>query len=168
MKAYMGKKILICFDPLDLHLGMFEQRSGIHCSFEDFQTFTHFVLGHHTSTSLLPSIMAQGLLPHYDKGRAIKDNLDSEPESVYLSTELDRVYFRRSTKKNGGKGLIILVEVSLENLEPDENALSLKERGILPKDRHLFESMLSGSCRHKGPIYPDQFRGMYADDGTAV
>jgi hypothetical protein len=164
----MRKKVLICFDPLDLRLGMFEQRSGIHCSFEDFQTFTHFVLGHHTSASLLPSIMAQGLLPHYDKGRAIKDNLDSEPEYVYLSTELDRVYFRRSTKKNGGKGLIILVEVSLENLEPDENTLSLKEQGMWPKERHLFESMRSRSCMHKGPIYPDQFRGIYTDDGTAV
>jgi hypothetical protein len=168
MKAYMSKKVLTCFDPLDLHLGIFEQKSGVHCSFEEFRTFTHFILGHHTSTGLLPSIMAQRLLPHYDKERAIEDNLDSEPECVYLSTELDRVYFRRSTKQYGGKGLVILVEVGRESLELDENALSRNQRRMWPKERHLFESMRSGSCKHKGPIYPDQFRGIYTDDGTAV
>jgi endonuclease III len=161
-----AKKVLNCFDPADLTRDLLDRKSGLPASSAaEVLSATHLVLAHITSSNLLPAITQQGVLPHRGEGRAIGDNLPSTPDCVYLSSTLDHFYFERATKRFGGVGAVVVVEVNRERIEPDENALTDRDRENWSPEQQLFQSLKFGSCRHKGAIPPSQFRGIYLERG---
>jgi hypothetical protein len=133
------------------------------------------ILYHGTSIRNLESILKNGLTPRGRRKSLWKDH-PSAPDRVYL-TNAYAVYFANVAAQKGEKGVILKVEVDVDNLVADEdalaqtkiadadalNAMSIKAktaywRKNAPKYPQLAQYSLDalGNAAHMGVIPPDQ------------
>jgi hypothetical protein len=161
------RSVLHCFDPADLRYDTLTMRRQPPHSIEELWSSTHLILAHFTSSVFLSSILEDGLLPDSGKHRAIDDGLPSDPMCVYLSSRVDRFYFRRAIEHHGGEGIVILVEVDRTSLLPDECAVGTMY-ATQPLDMQLYFSLCFGTCKHVGPIPTTSFLGSFSANGVAL
>ncbi|NOU69284.1 hypothetical protein GC096_35285 [Paenibacillus sp. LMG 31461] len=160
-------KIFKCIDPEDLIKDYFSRGSKCPQTYDEYLNSDLFILGHCTSSTLLDSILMYGLLPDEKKEREYDDGVASDKESVYLSTIIDRYYFKRAVNKFAGEGILIVVKVCKANLYPDE-AVMLLNNATKDLDLELYKSISSGQCKHKGPIPISHFEGIYNSVGDLI
>lgn len=138
-------------------------------SLQDFNAFTHAALVHFTSSSLLDAIRAEGLKPRNSGIQPILDNVSTSPDDVYLAARVDRLYPERAVRAYGGVGIAVLVHVPLANLSADENVFaSIDLLHLVDSKSALHRSLLVGCCKHRGPIAPEAFSGIYDMNGRPI
>lgn len=157
-----------CFDPLDAGRNWSNYRSRAPVTRDELFSYSHLVLGHFTSTTFLPSILAHGLIPDYNHDRIMDRTLPSDRHSVYLCARYDRFYIDRVIKHHGGAALAIVVNLPVAALAPDECALSPVDRKRHPLDSQLFLSLSFGACKHPGVIPTSCFVGIYDVNGEKL
>lgn len=165
----MSEDVLQCFDPLDATRDSLNIRSRRIKTREELRLYKSIILGHLTSSVFLPSIRSNGLLPDARKERAVNDGVPSYHESVYLCTWLDHFYLNRATENHSGEGIIVVVQIEISVLKPDESALSEVERETLPFEEQLFRSLAQfGACKHLGIIPIEKIIGIYNAQGLRI
>ena len=131
------------------------------------------ILYHGTTSRHLDSIREHGLLPRYDERPTRWDENPSATDRVYL-TNAYAVWFAWTAAKAGEKGVVVAVDVEMEDLVADEDYLaqtnwqdealaflqdmSLKQRTVYWKKRAAsFPAMAEhslaklGTVAHMGP-----------------
>ena len=168
MEATEPSRIFPCFDPLDAGRNTQTYRSQHPQTRDELFSYSHLILGHFTSSTFLPSIIAHGLEPDFEHKRVMDSDLPSDIESVYLCSRYDRFYIRRVVEHHGGRGIAILVCVPVAELVADECALSSDARGRTLPDVQLFLSLCFGTCKYLGTIPTSSFVGIFDADGKQI
>jgi len=160
--------ILRCFYPSDLNRRWDTYISRGPKNRAELESASELILGHFTSSTFLPSIIAGGLTPDTNKERATNDGLPSDDRSVYLLTTFDRFYLDRAVKSHGGEPLVIEVKVLRAALTADEEWLAPIELPITDSLDALYKTMCGGACKHLGPVPPRQILSIRRTDGRIL
>jgi len=96
--------------------------------YNEFIKYNHLVLGHVSSFDHLESIRLKGIVPQSDGATNVEDSLPTDEKNVYLCIDSQcGFYLSRIHRELKAKGIIIIVEVPVNKLRADVNALMPKD-----------------------------------------
>ena len=139
--------------------------------YNEFTKYNHLLLGHVSSIDHLESIRLKGIVPQSDGATNVEDSLPTDEKNVYLCIDSQcGFYLSRIHRELKAKGIIIIVEVPVNKLRADVNALMPKDKENI--DIHsqyaLWLSLSFGQCVFPGTIPARNIKEIYSEEGNIL